>query len=51
MEEPQGEGSTSKGNTSQGQASAIAFKLVRKLHYQLMEELEVDREIRDLIEN
>jgi len=30
---------------------AIQPKLVRKLHYQLMEELEVDREIRDLIQN
>ena len=30
---------------------AMAPKLVRKLHYQLMEELEIDKEIRDLIQN
>ncbi len=30
---------------------AMPPKLVRKLHYQLMEELEVDKEIRDLIQN
>ncbi len=31
--------------------NAIHQKLVRKLHYQLMEELEIDKEIRDVIQN
>ncbi len=31
--------------------AAMPPKLVRKLHYQLMEELEVDKELRDVIQN